>query len=118
MTGEDEFDSPDFAKVDANGELVIDPTSHIRLAAFENNGGVRILRRSYNYTDGITEYGVLDAGLLFVSYQNDPAYFELLQTRLGAADALNEYIRHIGSAIFFIPPAPQEGSYLAQGLFS
>lgn len=118
LTGEDEFDSPDFAKVDANGELVIDPTSHIRLAAFENNGGVRILRRSYNYTDGITEYGVLDAGLLFVSYQNDPAYFELLQTRLGAADALNEYIRHIGSAIFFIPPAPQEGSYLAQALFS
>lgn len=63
-------------------------------AAFENNDGVRILRRSYNYTDGINQYGLLDAGLLFISYQNDPAHFEMLQAKLGASDALNEYITH------------------------
>ena len=117
LTGEDEFDTPDFARLDAEGNPVIPATSHIRLAAFENNDGIRILRRGYNYTDGINQYGFLDAGLLFISYQNDPAYFEALQTKLGAVDALNEYITHIGSAIFFVPPAPQRGSYIGAALF-
>jgi deferrochelatase/peroxidase EfeB len=37
---------------------------------------------------------------------------------LGANDFLNEYVRHIGSAIFAIPPAPEQGHYLAQTLFA
>lgn len=117
LTGIQEFDTPDFHKQDANGNPVIPPTAHIRLAAHENNGGIRILRRSYNYTDGISDVGLLDAGLLFISYQNDPAHFEALQTRLGASDALNEYISHIGSAIFYVPPAPEEGSYIGEAMF-
>ncbi len=118
LTGSQEFDTPNFTAKTADGSTVIDPTSHIALAAFENNGGLRILRRSYNYTDGINQYGLLDAGLLFVSYQNDPAHFETLQTKLGASDALNEYITHIGSAIFFVPPAPASGSYIGEAMFS
>ncbi len=42
----------------------------------------------------------------------------MLQAKLGAADALNEYISHIGSAIFFIPPAPAEGFFIAQHMFA
>jgi deferrochelatase/peroxidase EfeB len=118
LSGRDEFDPPDFNKVDVAGNLVIPAAAHIRLAAHENNGGIRILRRSYNYTAGINEVGLLDAGLLFISYQNDPAHFESLQSKLGAADALNEYISHIGSAIFFVPPAPSAGSYIGQQLFA
>ena len=118
LSGAAEKDTPDFHATSAAGGTTIDPRSHIALAAHENNGGVRILRRSYNYTDGINQYGVLDAGLLFISYQNDPAHFEHLQTKLGAADLLNEYITHIGSAIFFVPPAPQEGSYIAAQMFA
>ena len=34
-----------------------------------------IRRRSYNYTDGLDANGQLNAGLLFVSYQNDPQAF-------------------------------------------
>lgn len=117
LSGMTEFDTPDFRKEDADGKLVIPDTAHIRLAAHENNNGIRILRRSYNYTDGINQYGLLDAGLLFISYQNDPGHFETLQARLGAHDALNEYISHIGSAIFFVPPAPREGSYIAEHMF-
>lgn len=117
LSGVGEFDTPDFQKKDADGNLLIPLNAHISLAAHENNNGTRILRRSYNYTDGINDVGLLDAGLLFVSYQNDPAHFETLQTRLGASDALNEYISHIGSAIFFVPPAPKEGSYIAQAMF-
>lgn len=118
LTGTQEFDTPDFRKVAADGNPVIPATAHIRLAAHENNGGIKILRRSYNYTDGINRFGLLDAGLLFICYQNDPAHFETLQTRLGASDALNEYISHIGSAIFFVPPAPEQGSYIGQPMFA
>lgn len=118
LSGEREFDTPDFHKKDCDGAPVIPVTSHVSLAAHENNQGIRILRRSYNYTDGINQLGMLDAGLLFISYQKDPASFEKLQTRLGAADALNEYISHIGSGIFFVPPAPREGEYIGSQLFS
>ncbi|WP_127902922.1 Dyp-type peroxidase [Solirhodobacter olei] len=118
LTGKAEFDTPDFAMKKPDGAPVIPDNAHIRLAAHENNGGIKILRRSFNYTDGINQYGLLDAGLLFISYQTDPAHFEALQQKLGAADALNEYIAHIGSGLFFVPPAPREGSYIAEGMFA
>ncbi|GAC1403647.1 MAG: iron uptake transporter deferrochelatase/peroxidase subunit [Mycobacterium sp.] len=118
LTGAKEFDTPDFAAMGADGKPIIDPLSHVALAARENNGGVMIRRRSYNYTDGLDATGQLNAGLLFIAYQNDPAHFIGLQNRLGAHDLLNEYIRHIGSAIFAVPPPPEDGHYLAQAIFS
>lgn len=119
LTGTAESDTPDFTTTDSSGNPVIDKRSHIALAAHENNDGVFILRRPYNYyTDGLDETGQLDAGLLFISYQNDPEHFVRLQNRLGASDLLNEYIRHVGSAVFAVPPAPEEGDFLASSLFS
>jgi deferrochelatase/peroxidase EfeB len=118
LGGKAEFDTPDFAAKTADGKPVIDPRSHIGLAAKENNGGVMIRRRPYNYTDGLDPTGQLNAGLLFIAYQNDPQNFIRLQNRLGANDLLNEYIRHIGSAIFAVPPAPSQGHYIGQSLFS
>ncbi|OCB19809.1 peroxidase [Mycobacterium malmoense] len=117
LSGKREFDTPDFAAKSADGSPLIDPLSHVGLAARENNDGIMIRRRSYNYTDGLDANGQLNAGLLFVSYQKDPQDFIRLQNRLGAHDLLNEYIRHIGSAIFAVPPAPAEGHYIAQSLF-
>ena len=117
LTGNVEFDDPDFHKKDGDGNPIIPDNSHIRLVSYENNG-FRILRRSYNYTEGIDQLGALDAGLLFICYQNDPARFETLQGKLGASDELNEYITHIGSAIFFVPPAPPVGAYIGQPIFA
>lgn len=117
LTGSKEFDDPDFAATDDHGERIIDVTSHIALAAHENNDGVKVLRRSYNYTDGLNPHAQLDAGLVFITYQNDPEHFARLQRRLGASDLLNEYISHIGSGIFAIPPSPKEGRYIGQELF-
>lgn len=117
LSGKAEFDTPDFAAKDVGGKPLIDPMSHVSLAARENNDGIMIRRRSYNYTDGLDANGQLNAGLLFISYQKDPQDFIRLQNRLGAHDLLNEYIRHIGSAIFAVPPAPAEGHYIAQTLF-
>jgi deferrochelatase/peroxidase EfeB len=118
LSGKAEFDTPNFAAKDADGNPLIDPLSHVGLAARENNDGTMIRRRSYNYTDGLDANGQLNAGLLFISYQKDPQNFIRLQNRLGANDLLNEYIRHIGSAIFAVPPGPAEGHYIGQSLFS
>ena len=117
LSGTKEFDTPDFGKL-SGGEPLIPPRSHVALAAPENNDGVRILRRGYNFTGGINELGFLDAGLLFISYQHDPQSFIALQTKLGSSDNLNEYISHVGSGIFAIPPAPAKGHYLAEELFA
>jgi deferrochelatase/peroxidase EfeB len=117
LSGTHELDVPDFTARE-HGERVISPVSHIALAAHENNDGIRILRRGYNYTDGIDAVGQLDAGLLFIAYLNDPDHFVRLQTRLGGSDLLNEYISHIGSAVFAVPPAPSPGGYLAEALFA
>ncbi|ROS47225.1 iron uptake transporter deferrochelatase/peroxidase subunit [Curtobacterium sp. PhB78] len=117
LSGGTEHTTPDFAATGKDGAAKIDVTSHIALAAHEANGGVKILRRPYNYTDGLNEYGQLDAGLLFLAYMNDPEHFTRLQRKLGASDRLNEYISHIGSAVFAIPPAPRKGSYIGEQLF-
>jgi deferrochelatase/peroxidase EfeB len=119
LTGKTEFDAPNFAARTADGVLTIPDDAHIRLAAFENNNGLRILRRGYSFTDGIDERtGTLDAGLFFVSFQKDPAQFITLQRKLGSQDALNEYIRHVGSALFACPQGvPDANRYWGHGLF-
>jgi deferrochelatase/peroxidase EfeB len=118
LSGRREFDAPDFAITGDDARPRIDPQSHIALAAPENNGGIRILRRGYNYTDGINQYGQLDAGLLFIAYMNDPAHFVNLQSKLGAGDLLNEYISHVGSGVFAVPPTPASGHYIGEQLFT
>jgi deferrochelatase/peroxidase EfeB len=109
LTGHGEFDTPDFAAT-SGGEYVIPAGAHIRLAAPENNNGLRILRRGYSYTDGIDAVtGDLLGGLFFIAFMNSPDRFVTLQRVLGAHDALNEYIQHIGSGVFAVPPGLAPG---------
>ena len=117
LSGSHEKDTPDFAATGADGRRLIDPTSHVALAAPEQNAGTMIRRRGYNYTDGLNEAGQLDAGLHFVSFQKDPQAFVTLQNRLGSFDRLNEYIKHRGSALFAVPPTPRRGRFVGQELF-
>lgn len=119
LTGTDEFDTPDFAAKGPDGTPVIADDAHIRLAAFENNNGLRILRRGYSFNDGIDpSTGGLEAGLFFISFQSDPAAFVTLQRKLGANDALNEYIQHVASGLFACPPGvTRQGDYWGSGLF-
>ena len=46
----------------------------------------------------------------------DPAAFVTLQTRLGRADALNEYIKHVGSGLWAIPPGATRGGWVGETL--
>ena len=88
----------------------------MRLAHPDLNDGVRILRRGYNYVDGNTGLGRLDAGLFFLSYQRSPAQFVGLQKAL-STDLMNEYLTHIGSGLWAVPPGAAAGSYVGAGLF-
>ena len=104
---------------EADGRPVIPPNAHVRLASSEENSGERILRRGYSFTDGVDEsLGELEAGLFFIAFQRDPAkQFVPIQRRLGMNDALNEYIKHVGSAVFAVPPgAPEPGGYVGETL--
>lgn len=119
LSGGTEFSAPNFAATNAAGSPLIAPTSHVFLAHAEQNNGTQILRRGYNYVDGTTELGQLDAGLFFISYQSTPQHFITIQNRLATSDAMNEYIRHISSAVFAVPPgAASASSYVGAGLFS
>ncbi|WP_326780145.1 iron uptake transporter deferrochelatase/peroxidase subunit [Streptomyces longwoodensis] len=85
------------------------PDAHVRLAHPHANGGATILRRGYSFTDGTDGLGRLDAGLFFLAYQRDVREgFVRIQRNL-ATDALNEYIQHVGSAVFAVPPGVRDG---------
>ncbi|WP_327404545.1 iron uptake transporter deferrochelatase/peroxidase subunit [Streptomyces sp. NBC_01288] len=85
------------------------PDAHVRLAHPDSNSGVTILRRGYSFTDGTDGLGRLDAGLFFLAYQRDVRKgFIPLQRKLSASDALNEYIQHVGSAVFAVPPGVRD----------
>lgn len=85
------------------------PDAHVRLAHPDANGGITILRRGYSFTDGTDGLGRLDAGLFFLAYQRDVRKgFIPLQRKLSAHDALNEYIQHVGSAVFAVPPGVRD----------
>lgn len=116
LSGGQENTAPDFAATGPGGAPAIDARSHVRLAHPDLNGGNRILRRGYNYVDGNTGLGRLDAGLFFLSYQRSPDQFVALQKAL-ATDLLAEYIRHIGSGVWAVPPGAAAGSYVGAGLF-
>jgi deferrochelatase/peroxidase EfeB len=116
LSGGDEFTEPDFSAVDASGAKLVPETSHVRLAHPELNGGTRILRRGYNFVDGNNDLGRLDAGLFFLSFQRDPAQFVKLQRAL-STDVMNEYIRHVGSGLWAVPPGAAPGSFVGAGLF-
>jgi deferrochelatase/peroxidase EfeB len=76
------------------------------LASPEQNGGVRLLRRGYNYIDGQhPDSGKLAAGLFFIAFQQDPhAQFKVVQTKLGTSDLLGDYVTNVGGGLWACPP--------------
>ncbi len=115
----EEFDPIDL-DAEKDGEPLIPADSHVRLASATENHGERILRRGYSFTDGVDEsLGELEAGLFFICFQRDPErQFVAIQRRLGSHDALGEYIKHVGSAIFAILPGARPSGYVGETLLA
>ena len=102
----------------SNGQPVISPLAHVRLASPAYNHGQRLLRRGYSYSDGIYD-GTVAGGQLFICFQRDPRrQFIPMQARLALDDLLNEHTEHIGSAIFACPPGAAPGAFVGQRLFA
>lgn len=115
-----EHDPVDLVARGAHGLPVIPEGAHIRVAAPSENQGVRILRRGYNFADGIDpSTGELEAGLFFIAFQKDPiAQFAALQHQLSHADALHAYLVHTSSGVFACPRGLDPGQGWGQLLFA
>ncbi len=119
LDGNREFDSPDYA-ADPHG-YVIPLDSHIRLAnpRTRATASQRLVRRSYNYDLGVDENGGLQAGHIFIAYQQDVArQFETVQKRL-VDEPLVDYVQPFGGGYFFALPGVRDaGDWYARGLLS
>ena len=119
LSGGTELTKPDFGIQGNDGQPLIAMGSHVRLAHPSQNGGVRMLRRGYNFTDGNDDLGRLDAGLFFIAYVRDPdRQYVPMQNKLSRDDGLMEYLQHTGSALFAVPPGVRRGGFLGETLFA
>nr|WP_257911000.1 Dyp-type peroxidase [Janibacter limosus] len=110
LSGGREHDDPDFAMPGKDGPIV-PKDSHVAVVHPDHNDGVRILRRGYNFVDGSTDLGTPDAGLFFLAYVRDPAtQFVPMQNSMAKNDAMMEYLKFTGSALFAIPRVPPRAS--------
>ncbi len=114
-----EFDTPDYA-ADVEG-LATPLDAHIRLAnprTAETEDSI-ILRRPFNYSNGVTKAGQLDQGLLFICYQADlDRGFIAVQHRLDG-EPLEEYIKPVGGGYFFaLPGTRDDADYLGSTLIA
>jgi deferrochelatase/peroxidase EfeB len=118
LSGGTELTPLDLTMKGSDGPL-IPVDSHVSVVSPERNGGVRMLRRGYNFVDGSNPLGGLDAGLFFIAYVRDPrSHFIPLQTRMATHDAMMEYLQFTSSSIFAVPPGAKPGEHVGQALFT
>lgn len=119
MDGHHETDVPDYSK-DPEGK-VTKLDAHIRLAnprTAETSKNL-ILRRPFNYSNGVNKNGQLDMGLLFICYQSNLENgFIAVQTRLNG-EPLEEYLKPIGGGYFFtLPGVRDDKDFIGRSLLS
>lgn len=115
--GASEADVPRFAS-DPQGKITpLD--AHIRLANPRDAEAQKhlILRRPFNYSNGVSKSNQMDMGLLFICYQADLEQgFVAVQNRLNG-EALEEYIKPFGGGYFFaLPGVRDDQDYLGRAL--
>jgi deferrochelatase/peroxidase EfeB len=113
LSGGEEFTAPDFDRRGDAGLPLISHDSHVALAHPSRTGHL-LLRRSYNFTDGVDADGHFSAGLFFLAFMRDAReQFIPLQTTMSRTDGMTvNFLRSTGSALFAVPPGLAAGSAL------
>lgn len=117
LDGVRESQVPDYSKDKAGTVTPMD--AHIRLANDRSHAAQKnlILRRPFNYSNGVTKSGQLDQGLLFICYQADLEQGFIAVQRKLDGEPLEEYIKPVGGGYFYIlPGAVDENDYLGRSL--
>ncbi|WP_397458830.1 iron uptake transporter deferrochelatase/peroxidase subunit [Pseudomonas asplenii] len=117
--GKTEAEVPDYSKDPEGKRIRLD--SHIRLANPRTAETQRnlILRRPFNYSNGVSKNGQLEMGLLFICYQSNLEQgFITVQTRLNG-EPLEEYLKPIGGGYFFtLPGVTGDQDFIGRSLLS
>ncbi|GAB2606007.1 peroxidase [Paractinoplanes abujensis] len=114
LSGTQERDEPDFARLDDSGLPAMPDFAHVTRARV-TDPKLKILRRPYNYDGVPNAAGHPDSGLIFASYQRSiTEQYVPIQRRLAEKDLLNEWITPIGSAVFAVPPGCDEGGWVGE----
>jgi deferrochelatase/peroxidase EfeB len=110
LDGTSEYDAPNY-QADPYGHI-IPLDAHMRLANpnTPQTANQRIIRRSYNYDLGIDADGNMQAGHIFVAYQQDvDRQFATVQQRL-INEPLADFVVPFGGGYFFTLPGVRDNS--------
>ena len=119
LDGRGEFDAPNY-QADPNGN-VIPLDAHMRLANpnTPQTDNQRLIRRSYNFDLGIDDNGNLNAGHIFIAYQQDvQRQFATVQQRL-VDEPLADFVQPFGGGYFFtLPGIRNDGDWYGKSMLA
>ncbi|HHU11025.1 MAG TPA: Dyp-type peroxidase [Intrasporangiaceae bacterium] len=118
LSGGSEFTEIDFTRTGPDGKPLIDERSHVFRTHPDNNDGIAMLRRGYNYVDGNDDTGRLDAGLFFIAFVKAPGRFARVHTNMARDDMFVEYLKTTSSSTFLVPRGIRDGEFVGQALFT
>ena len=118
LTGADEFDEPNFNAVTDRGLPVIDRRSHLFNVHPDQNDGIRMLRRPFNFVDGSNAQGRMDAGLFFIAFTQTPERFARVHRSMSSDDMFVEYLKTTNTGTYLVPPGVSREGFLGEGLFA